>query len=153
MSRTLKTCVCFGVLLEDIEQLPWNKAKYDYMIDVWWIDYICGFKPSVEIYDENGNYLKDTTAEQIPIYIEERTKFEQQYPLPLNVVVYGFGDDPQLILSPCELTHHSWEDPIKLNDISLVVEWTQILLIIDFCKEHNIKYKEDPTWYAVSYSD
>jgi hypothetical protein len=158
MSRTLKTYVCFGVLLENTEQLPWNHAKYEYYINDWWIDSVCGFKPSTELFDSNREYInKYSTYEQVQTYIEERKKFIREHLLPVELITYGYSEDELgMILSHKDLIYQTWYDtPIKLNNTMFDFKTIppQSVSITKFCEDHNIKYKEEPAWYTVSYSD
>lgn len=151
MSVSTDGQICFGVLLEEGAELPWNDESYDGDIENWWLA-INGFKSSVEIYDEKGEYIGGKRPDDATItkYFDEKHDFLKKHPV-LELVNYCSGDYPMYILAvPRTVLSASRGYPHEFNPSLLYVTDNERNSLVAFCKEHGLEVGE-PRWYLSSY--
>lgn len=147
--------ICYGVILDEDEESPWQDEIFDGDIDEWWVYYILGFKHSFEIYTQAGEYINgvEPSKDRINQYYQEKRDFEQaNQKLPVELVNYCSGDYPMYILAipdTCNSARRGY--PEKFNPGKLTVTSEQIQVLLDFCEKYAIKYKGEPAWYLSSY--
>jgi len=146
--------VCFGVLLDDGMELPWEDSD----VEDWWTFTVCGFKHSFEIWDKvTWKRLSDITNEQVDYYYKELFDFQKLYPCPIELVNYCSDSYPMYILAATGSIHSvSFGDTQEVDvqgwfDTDSETEWGKMLL--DFCQNHGIILKENskPKWWLSCY--
>lgn len=146
--------ICFGILFEEDTVFPWNDEKYGQDIDEWWLVEVLKWKPSVEIYNDEGGYIGGVkpSREVIDNYYEERGNFINNSPkLPIKEVNYCSGDYPIYILAvPSTYLCAYRGDPVGFSPSSLDVSFSEIDVLLKFCKDYDIKHEDGPKWYLSS---
>ena len=152
MGQSTDASVCFGIPFEEGTEFPWSEYN-DF--DDWYLYKVLGYKSSIEIYDEKGEYLNgiNPSSEMISKYYDEKTKFIKDNPkCPVELITHCYHECPMYIIGssgteqtanrgyPQELKNISNQDTDVLSDI-----------VIDFCKKYNIKHDTKPTWLLYSY--
>ena len=49
--------ICYGILLAEGIELPWNDEKYDDGIYDWWLCTVKGYESPFEMFDDDGEYI------------------------------------------------------------------------------------------------
>lgn len=138
--------ICYGVLLgeEGEGELPWIDEGESYGdLDEWWLSVVLGFRPSLEIYNEQGDYKdgKEPSKEVIDAYYKERRDFIESHPkIPVEVVNSCSGDYPQWILAiprTVKKAHRGY--PEQFVPGSLKVTQKEHDELIAFCEKHKIE--------------
>lgn len=146
--------ICFGILLDDGIELPWDAEPYDGDIDEWWIREIHGFKPSVEIFDESGMYLNGVAPDQALIdqHFTEISAARTAHPLPVELVNVCHSDEPIWIVAV-----HDWlltanrGCPVSFNPADLVDTKQMRDALRDFVALAGIDTGEQqPNWWLSS---
>lgn len=47
--------ISFGIVFSEYAEFPWN---IDDRIEDWWVEDVCGYEPSFEIFDEDGEFIE-----------------------------------------------------------------------------------------------
>ena len=143
--------ICYGVLLDVDSDIPWEDEKYEFDIEVWWRK-IKGFEQSREIYTDDGERRLDgITEDDVKKHYAEEHEWLKDNPLPVELVNYCSGDEPMYILAypdsvlTCYLGH-----PLKVSSAVIDTDNAESLLI-DFCKDHLIRYVGAPELWLSSY--
>jgi hypothetical protein len=153
MSITTNGQICFGVMFEEDDELPWNNEENDYDLETWWIELICGYKPPFEIYDEEGNLLKNVSRYKEKEYWLHFREFKKLHPVPVEEINYCTCDDPMYILAvPRTCIYSNRGYPEKINPEDLIVSQEEKQALLDFCNKYcPSKEKYEPKWYLSSY--
>ena len=140
--------ICFGVLLDENVELPWDKDN-DGDFEAWWMC-IQGYQPPFEIYDETGNYINGARPPEE--YYTHRHAFEKAHPLPFTLVNYCSGDDPMYILAIVSSEKGASRGyPESFNPVDLNVDQDEIDKLVQFCTDYGIEYDGEPGWWLSSY--
>jgi hypothetical protein len=155
MSRTVEGIICFGVLMDEESQVPWNQKEYSYDIDDWWLFGICKFKPTEEIFNKDGSYIDPKpTRKQIDGYFNEERKFKKDHPLPIQIVRIGNSEEPRFIIAAIgTVTMGHLYDPYVLPAACMDVKTEDVDILLHFCIQYQIEYIGKPSWYLAAYSD
>jgi hypothetical protein len=141
--------LCFGISFEEETEFPWGEQE----IEEWWIDTVCGFKPSVTIYDSEGQYLNGERPSDavMKAYFAELQAFKDAHPLPVEVVIHCSYDSPMYILAVTGTEHSARRGyPEAIDPSALVVTADQIEALKKFCVEYDIEIPGEPCWYLSS---
>lgn len=145
--------ICYGILFDEDFKFPWDDG-YD-GIDDWWVMGARGFKPSVEIYDEAGEYLNGVRPSDAvyDAYWKERHEFEAAFPCPVSLVNACSHKYPIWILT-VEATekraHRGF--PVTFVPTELVATDAMREALLNFCKEYHIDIGDKtPQWWLSSY--
>lgn len=144
--------ICYGIKYEEGYEFPWYEVDLD--IEDWWIYEVHGFKHSVEIYDEHGEYINGTIppVEQIHAYFNERDNFKKEHPLPVELVNYCSEEYPEYILAvPSSLKTASRGYPVEINPSGLVVSEEEKAALVAFCNQYAPGGEDGPKWWLSSY--
>lgn len=149
MSQSTNGQIAFGIVYDEGTEFPWSERD-DF--DDWWLNDICNFKPSREIWDEAGNFINGVRPEQsvINAYFNEKDEFLENHVCliePLNVCSYEYPIYA-LIISSTKITA-SGGNPTVFEPDTLVVTDEEIQALKDFCETFNIPYSE-PSWFLSS---
>ena len=142
--------IAFGIPFEEGFQFPWNE-KNEGDIEAWWLD-VCGFKPTLYPFTDEGEYIKGYTDKMGNDYFAEKHAFQKEHPLPIELQNYCHGDYPMYMLCiEDSVIRASRGFPNELNPENLTAkeDWAKILT--DFCKKHEIEIPSEPKWYLFSY--
>ena len=153
MSTTTDGQICYGIVFEEGFEFPWDVIEKD--IDEWWIEDVLKFKPSVEIYTEDGEYIggQRPSDEVVDQYYDEKTEFiKNSKTLPVQLVNYCSGDVPMYILAIPETVIDARRGyPQVINPQSLVTLEKYKTVLKQFCEDYSIEYSTEPDWYLSSY--
>jgi hypothetical protein len=142
--------ICYGIVFEDGFAFPWDDG-----IEDWWLETIHNFRPSVQLFDASGNYIKgvEPSKEAIDAYFQEKRDFEKAHPLPVELINYCSGDYPMWIVALPDVGLRAKRGyPTSFNPAELVVTDEQRKTLLDFCKAHKIDIgDEQPKWWLSSY--
>ena len=145
--------ICFGVLLEEGIELPWDSHGND--MESWWLEVVLEDKPSFELFNEQGGWIdgKEPARELIDQYLDEQRKFWNSHPkIPIEIFNGQSGDYPLYILAVKGSTLiASRGSPESFDPLQLVVSDEQVKELTDFCKRFGIVYENPPQWYLSSY--
>ena len=138
----------YGIAISDDIELPWSGEKHDGDEEDWWACEVHGYKPSVELYDEHGEYLPGTEGNQ-----EMKDKFYQEWrdekeahPFPVDVRWTGTYDTPSFIITLPALKFESyWGSPEKVEDLTVLTKDDKIIRA--FVKKYIPEEKSEPAWY------
>lgn len=142
--------ICFGIDFGEETDFPWQVSDYE-EIEEWWL-VVKNYKPSVEIYDENGNYIGDkaTQLEVVRNYYKERHDFLEKNPVPVDVVTYCSYDCPMYVLAvPGTLKIASRGDAVELDEFQ--IDHNKLVDFYAFFTEFGIDIDDKKvTWYLTS---
>lgn len=153
MGQSTNAQLCYGIAFdEDIEFPWWSDERFDREIEAWWRE-LLGYKPSFELYGDDGDYLGgiEPSKEQIKAYYAERDLFDKDHPsLPVEVVSHCSCEYPMYILAvPGTLKTAHRGDPMIVTPANLFVLPDAIDALIAFCNAHGIEVSP-PEWYLSS---
>lgn len=147
--------ICYGILLSEDLDTPWDTDKYNGEIEEWWTFGVLGFRHSFEIFTPEGEWAggKEWPKEKVNQYYEEREEFENQNPeLPVGLVNYCSSEYPLYIVAiPKTCYTASRGYPKVIDPPSLVITDDQRNMLINFCNDHGLEFDNDPAWYLSSY--
>jgi len=145
--------IAFGIPFEEDFQFPWNE-KYEGDIDAWWLE-VCGFKPTLYPYTDEGEYIEGYTEKIGNDYYEEKRAFRNEHPLPIEQRNYSCDSYPTYMLCiEDSVISASRGYPEVINPENLagdeeLGDWEKILT--DFCEKYEIEMPSEPKWYLFSY--
>ncbi len=159
--------ICFGVAFPEGFEFPWDAEQFGDDFETWWREAVCGYKPPFQIYDEHGEYIggKKPSQSRIDEFIEHRSKFEKQHPVPVKLVNYCSHECPMYIIAvPSSCLENSRGYPEEIQPGNLKVSEADVESLKKFLKEHVPVKPEDleyvdkrfdktmtPRWYLSSY--
>jgi len=121
-------------------------------IEEWWKS-VNGFKPSVEVFDDDGEYIngQEPTDEVMEQWHRERNKWEAHHPLPFELVHHCHGEEPMYILAlPGTVFEARRGDPVEVNLPDITGRTQEIEAIRAFCAKHHMEV-DKPSWWLSSY--
>ena len=65
--------IAYGISFEDDYEFPWDNEEYEGCTDSWWRN-VNGYKPTMEMWDKDGEYIEGVTKEQESEYYREKRK-------------------------------------------------------------------------------
>ena len=146
--------LCYGILIEEGFEFPWEQERWDYDIEDWWVYGICGYTNPIELYDAHGEYLngREPTKEEIDLYYNSRRAFSKEHPVPIKLVNYCSGDYPMWILATpgsCMVANRGYPKPFEPEALS--IEPTEEKALLQFCIDHKMPINDGPQWWLSSY--
>lgn len=138
--------LCYGIAFDDDTKFPWGENGN---IESWWVGVI-GFKPTVEICDNRGNWIGGTepSADVIKRYYKEYLDFILENELPIEIVTHGHCDFPVTILAVKETVISAYPGhpkEISASDFQVPLDGKAALL--KFCYDYGIEYETGPRWW------
>ncbi len=155
MGTTTNGFIFYGFVFDEDHRFPWMSEDGEGEIDDWWLK-VTGFTPSVDPFDEEGNY-KDGPASSpssIKKYFAERDAWQAEYPLPVVVENYCSADFPMYALAvPGTVTTGRRGDPTALpfGALNKSVSLDKVNAFLEFCEKYEIKPPHDLRWFVASY--
>lgn len=146
--------ICYGIEFDEDTSFPWDDEKYEGDIDNWWLHGVIGFKPAVEIYGEDGNYIdgKEPSDEVLDAYYAEKRAAEDANPLPVELVNYCSADYPMYIIAvPSTIKRALRGYPTWFEPAALTVTDEEKASLLAFCNTHGIVTLAEPSWWLSSY--
>ncbi len=141
MSDSVSAHICFGIALEEGDELPWEKEGFSDAND-WW-RHINGYKASFEIF-ENGNYIGGVKPAEdvIDRYYKERREWEKAHPLPVEYWNAGSHSIPSyvLVVPQPQMICGRWE-PSAFDPADLVVPAQALAAFEQFCQRFSVPGK------------
>lgn len=148
MDATAK--ICFGFIVKDDYNLPWNKKEYDGHIDDWWLEGVLGFdKDFYDYYDtERRERIEPAYTEE---YYEPRKKLKENNPLPIEIEYFGHanGATRDVIIVPDSCMWLQWGP--KPFDFTDEINLDKLGKYKEFCLEYIPDEFEQPKWLWGSY--
>ena len=147
--------ICYGILLEEDSELPWDGEPFNGDIEDWWITAIHGFKHSFEVYNEDGTYRGGVRPDDQAMHDHWQEKFDfvKAHPIPIELFNVCSGDYPMWIIATIGkgLVANRGE-PQAFDPDSFAATDQDKKALLDFCKTHGIEIGEsEPKWYLSSY--
>lgn len=144
--------ICYGVKFEEGYEFPWD-IDHDGDIEEWWLA-VKGFKPSVEVYDSDGEYINGIEPEESVInnYYQEKRDFVKANPRPVEEVNYCSGNCPMYILaipSSCKSNSRGYPESFKPEELAVTDEEKSGLAA--FIEEYELEPESEPGWWLSSY--
>lgn len=153
MGQSTDAQLCYGIAFDEGTEFPWTDDKYDNDIDDWWLT-IQGFKPTVEIYDEEGNWLNGVSRDDkaVGAYYNERAEFRRTMkPLPVELVTHCSCDYPMHILAVKGTLVTASRGHAEEIDVNMLGVWPRDeAALLNFCDDYGIEYETGPRWWLSS---
>jgi hypothetical protein len=150
MGHATDAQLCYGIAFDSETEFPWSEADG---IDEWWIT-VQGFKPTVEIYDEDDNWINGVQPDRDTVvnYYNERHEFiKTMRELPVHPVTHCSCEYPMTILAvKGTFVSASRGNPKLINVSKLHVSPEDQAELLEFCREYGIKYSLGPCWWLSS---
>jgi hypothetical protein len=138
----------YGVVFDEGFEFPWDTwGEED-----WWIEEIVGWKPPVELYDKDGNYINgfEPSKEDHEKYYASLRKAREENPFPVKLINYCSGDCPMWMIAVGQGYRASRGYPEKINPELLVVSTEEVEILQGFIEKYIGAYSA-PGWYLTSY--
>ena len=151
MGDRAKAQICFGIAFEEDHEFPWDNYE---CIDDWWVYEVLKFKPTVQIYNDEGNWINGIEPDKklVDDYYNEKSFVKNSRLIPIELVRHSHYANPMYIIAlPGYTIEVDWGELEIINPESFCYDIIEKRVLIDFCKEFNIKFKEDPKWYLTVY--
>lgn len=154
MGQSTNGQICFGILLEDGIELPWDKDEFEGEPWEWWRK-INGYKPLYECFTQDGQEYAEGFSRDDPRIdemMDHQSAWDKSNPLPFEMVNVCSGDYPIWIIAvPKTVVTANRGTPLALTS-----EWLEEDLLVghnleEFCEKHDIKHADAPKWYLSSY--
>lgn len=156
MGQSTDGQICYGFLFEEGHVFPWDDEKYDGP-EEWWREVNEYENPEPNPFTPEGEYAEGFTDDdpRTKAYFKHIRYWEEDHPLPFEMVNVCSGDFPQYILAiPGTVTRANRGYPVEINPISLgdfSVEMMQYFCISMEKFGHGPKSGAEPAWYLSSY--
>jgi len=153
MGQSTNGQICFGNAYEEDFEFPWDAEPWNGDHEDWWRAE-CGYAPSKELFDGEGDYIDGIKPEQavIDAYFKEQRDFDAAHPFPVSLVNYCSGDYPMWILAvPSSVLSNSRGEARAFRPAELDVSDEEIAALREFCIKYDLIPAEDATWYLTSY--
>lgn len=124
--------ICFGISYEEGHQFPWHEGIFAGEINDWW----CA---------QHGKSFDK---------YEDKKKWLEKNPLPVEVVYHCTGDDPMFILAIPGTERTAWRgDPVELkfSELQAAVTDEKFVAFNTFINNYNLGNGTMPTWWLASY--
>jgi hypothetical protein len=142
MSTSTDGQLCYGLTFEEDYEFPWDGMD----LDEWWRD-IEGC-PVESPYAEGGDYKPGITIND---YFEQRRRWDDDNPLPIELVNCCSGDCPIWILAiPASVMFCRRGYPLAFDRVDLTVTYEDVQKLLGFCKRFDIEVTE-LKWLLSSY--
>jgi hypothetical protein len=142
--------LCYGVEVEEESELPWKDGD----IGDWWIKDVKGWKPSIEIYTPEGEYINEKRPDDklVDQYYDERSAFKEKNPCPVEIVVHCSYDYPMYIIAiPRTVTSASRGYVEEIKPLEMIIKNGEREALMEFCKTYNVSITDEyPKWILAS---
>ncbi len=147
--------ISFGFVFKESHEFPWDADPWDGDVEDWWKDNN-GFKHSVEIWDENSEYLPgiEQGCPEYEKYYEEMFAWEKANPIPFERINYCSCECGMYIIAvKSSVRRCSRGYPQKLHKTDFQVDIKDLSDFLEFCQKYGIMKADDqePSWYLTSY--
>jgi hypothetical protein len=149
MGTSTDGLIFFGWAFDEGHEFPWSEQDEDDP-EEWWRN-INGYKPPFQLYDERGEYPNGEmpTDAQLKTYYDLQRCWDQQHPLPFELVNYCYHDNPMWALAvPRSVLRAHRGFPLSFDPQRLSADATGLR---QFCEKHGIELAGEPQWYLASY--
>lgn len=150
MGVTTNGQICFGILLEEGAELPWDDAE----VQEWWRK-VRGFKnPHEDPFDGAGDYKPGFSYKdpRITTYYDAQAAWDKTNPAPVELVNCCSGDYPIWIIAhPGTVTTANRGFPTALSENALVLPPASAEVLAAFCTQYGIEFEGEARWYLSSY--
>lgn len=152
--------ICYGLLLKEEVELPWDYDGYGGDINKWWLYDVLGCQNPFELFNGRRYWFGGIppSQEKIDEFYQAQSEFLKSRGGPSIVMVNAYSNDYPLwiVAIPETVTVANRGCPIIFSPLNLfnVFENKQPAdkILIDFCNDHKIKYDDKPPqWYLSSY--
>ena len=142
-----------GISFEDDYEFPWDNEEYEGCTDSWWRN-VNGYKPTMEIWDKDGEYIEGVTKEQESEYYREKRKWDHDNPQPFELMNYCSHDYPMYILalpSTCKTANRGDIVDLKPKELKVSPFDKEYIDFMKFIKKFDLKGDVDiPYWCLFS---
>jgi hypothetical protein len=151
MGETVSGQIAYGVLFEEGYEFPWEGEEND-GLENWWVREN-GFKPSKELYDDQGEWLDGVEAsdEDVDAYHEEKSLFLAAHLLPVEFLNTCDSNNPIYMLAvPSTTMEASRGNPKEFRPEELVFTKPEGEALLDFCSKYGLTFESGPGWFLTS---
>ena len=153
MSTSTNGVISFGVVCEEDTVFPWDESPFDGDIDVWW-RHENGYVPIYEPFTSDGDFAEGWTEndKRFTEYYEHGRRWEDEHPLPVELVNYCSASVPMHIISlPDVGTSCRRGYPREFIPAELTVTDEQVDSLLSFLEKYKIESDSNPRWLLTSY--
>lgn len=155
MSVSTNAYLCYGIVFPEEYEFPWDAEPYHGDIDEWWLWEAIKFKPTVEVFTPEGNYLEGMNEKHplVEQYYEEQDALIASNPLPVELVNYCSASYPQYILAaPSTIKVARRGNPTTISSEYLDVPEKAYRDLLAFVILHKLTFNGmNPGWVLASY--
>lgn len=148
MSVSTNGQIFFGVAFAEDFEFPWGEVD----LEDWWCTEN-GYKSFMKIYNTDGNYVfPRPSATDIEQYYQERKKFDESHPLPIELVNYCSSEYPMWALAvPGTLKTNYRGEAVSFAPWDLNVNPIKFESFEAFCWKYKIDFPQSLSWLLTSY--
>lgn len=154
MSVSTNAQICFGCLLEDEVELPWDADEFEGDIEHWWRK-INGYEPPFEAFTPDGMYAPgfSTGDPRVGEYFDHGHAWDKEHPLPVEFVNCCSADCPQWIVTcPGGVRTARRGDPTQFVPADLTIPADAQETIFGFLRTYGIEHDQEKIgWWLSSY--
>lgn len=140
--------VCFGILLDEDVELPWESGEWEEDSDIegWWRA-TRGYQEPFVIADWDA-----VSDDQMRAYYEHRREWEEEHPCPVEPVNCCSGEYPMWILAvpgSVQTAHRGLPQTLEVPTVHEAAGEQ----LLKFCVTYGIEIEEGnkPQWWLCSY--
>jgi len=153
MSVSTNGIIRYGVVCEEGAEFPWDNEKYDYDIEIWWLE-INDYKPLYKPFTEEGEYAEGWASRdpRFDEYFDHKSEWLKNNPIPVDIENYCSDGCPMYAIIVPEIgLRCSRGYPESFDPLNLTVTEKQKTELLEFLEKYNIEYETEPSWLLMSY--
>jgi hypothetical protein len=136
----------YGFIFEEGFEFPWTDDE-DCDIEEWWMD-VNGYVNPVECpFDDKGEYKVGFTIADADARWRNHREWLKSNPVPVEIVEYGWAQNPCIILAVKELRSNSDCDPVAVNPDSRSISEEGHQRLVEFVRKFGIETTGEPGWW------
>ena len=148
MGQSTDASICYGIPFDEGTEFPWD--DYD-DFDDWYLYEVLGYKPSIKLYDDDGEYINGVRPAQNlidKVYDEKEVFIENNPKCPVELITHCHHEYPMYIIA--------LRDTEQTANRGTVEEVNPLIthnpnIITEFLQKYNIEYTQEPKWLLYSY--
>ena len=155
----------FGIVFKEDFLFPWDGyQEHGEALEEWWLAEVLEWKPPVEIFTPEGEYINDIEPDKtvIDAHYKSRELALEKTPVPVRLVNYCRAEDPMWMIAVGWSYRARRGYPLRFDRFmgSSIDRHGQsdVQIILDFCNNHLKKSGEDNylaeqiSWYLTACS-
>ncbi len=155
MSVSTNGQMCYGCLLEEEVELPWDTEEFDHDIEAWWRS-VNGYVPPCDPWTPEGNYAPGWSKDdpRFREYYDHKHAWEKEHPILVELVNACSGEYPLWIVAvPSTVKTARRGDPTRLGlDVMADPDVSEENGMREFLNRYEIPHDADNIgWWLSSY--